>query len=64
MEITKEEWNRYSWVGNNHWLDVRLQMEREPYACEISEIFLIVLVSFFLKKTSTIYNVRHKGRLQ
>ena len=45
MKITKEKWNRYLQAENNYQLDIRLQIEKGPYAYKTLEIFLIVLVS-------------------
>jgi len=44
MKIVKKEWNGHLQVKNNYWVDVKLQIEREPYALRTSEVFHMILV--------------------
>ena len=41
--MTKKEWNWYSWAGDNHQVNVGLQIERGPYTCKTLAIIGLML---------------------
>ena len=57
--MTKKEWNRYLQAENNYWLDIGLQIKKEPCAYKTLEIFLVVL-SLFFRFILCIFRLIHK----
>ena len=48
MEITKKKWNRYLQAENDYQLDIRLQIEKEPYVrIERSRLSFSYFISSF-----------------